>query len=93
MTITTTKQLLWRLTRVEEDYRTMNSYKDLQDVQSYCSVTDIVQCSTLISLDIRHWASEFNNSQATGPRKIKVVRNIIRQKSVYSQSMRGSKLS
>ena len=48
----------------------MNSYKDLQDVQSYSSLTDIVQCSTLIFLDTRHWASEFNNSQATGPRKI-----------------------
>ena len=44
----------------------MNSYKNLQDVQSYCSLTDIVQCSTLIFLDTRHWASEFNKSQATG---------------------------
>ena len=62
-------------------------------MQSYSSLTDIVQCSTLIFLDTRHWASEFNNSQSTGPRKIEVVQNIIRQKSVYSQSMRGSKLS
>ena len=44
----------------------MNSYKNLQDVQIYCSLTDIVQCSTLIFLDTRHWASEFNKSQATG---------------------------
>ena len=51
----------------------MNSYKDLQDVQSYSSLTDIVQCSTLIFLDTRHWVSEFNNSQSTGPRKIEVV--------------------
>ena len=47
----------------------MNSYKNLQDVQSYCSLTDIVQCSTLIFLDTRHWASEFNKSQATGSKK------------------------
>lgn len=60
ITIITTKQVLWRLTRVEEDYRTMNSYKDLQDVQSYCFLTDIVQCRTLIFLDTRHLASEFN---------------------------------
>ena len=47
----------------------MNSYKNLQDVQSYCSLTDIVQCSTLIFLDTRHWASEFNKSQGTGSKK------------------------
>ena len=39
------------------------------------------QCSTLIFLDTRHWASEFKKSlsprgQATGPRRIEVVQNL-----------------